>query len=244
MKKKILIVDDNPDLICILELQLKIRGYDTIQATNGIQAVEIATAQLPDLIVMDIMMPQMNGLQAARLIRENPKTSSIPMLAATAKMSHADTQECLESGFNDHIAKPFTAMQLVSHIEKLIIKKKILIVDDNDDLNKIVQMSLMDSYETLSANNGEEAVGLAVMEVPDLIIMDLMMYEVNGLEAIRLIRQNPKTRSIPIIAITAGLSDTIEDECFRIGCNDFIAKPFTYEQLVPRIEKLLEQSST
>ena len=124
------------------------------------------------------------------------------------------------------------------------MNKKILIVDDDDDLNKIVQMSLMDSYETLSAKNGEEAVGLAVMEVPDLIIMDLMMYEVNGLEAIRLIRQNPKTRSIPIIAITAGLSGTIEDECFRIGCNDFIAKPFTYEQLVPRIEKLLEQSST
>jgi CheY-like chemotaxis protein len=110
-------------------------------------------------------------------------------------------------------------------------------VDDDDDLNKIVQMSLMDSYETLTAKNGEEAVGLAVM-------MDLLMFEVNDLEAIRLIHQNPKTRSIPILAITAGLSDTIEDECFRIGCNDYIAKPFTYEQLVPRIEKLLKQSST
>ena len=242
MKKKILIVDDNPDMLNILQVHLRMNGYDTIQATNGREAVDIATAQLPNLIVMDIMMPQMNGLQAARLIRENPKTCSIPMLAATAKMSHADSQECLESGFNDHIAKPFTAMQLTSHIEKLIKKKKILIVDDNDDLNKIVQMSLMDSYETLSAKNGEEAVGLAVMEVPDLIIMDLMMYEVNGLEAIRLIRQNPKTRSIPIIVITAGLSDTIEDECFRIGCNDFIAKPFTYEQLAPRIEKLWKQS--
>ena len=117
-------------------------------------------------------------------------------------------------------------------------------MDDDDDLNKIVQMSLMDTYETLTPKNGEEAVGLAVMEVPDLIIMDLMMFEVNDLEAIRLIHQNPKTRSIPIIAITAGLGDTIEDECFRIGCNDYIAKPFTYEQLVPRIEKLLKQSST
>ncbi len=123
------------------------------------------------------------------------------------------------------------------------MKKKILIVDDNEDLIKIVQMSFKDSYETLSAKNGEEAVGLAVMEVPDLIIMDLMMYEMNGLEAIRLIRQNPKTRSIPIIAITAGLSDTIEDECFKIGCDDYIAKPFTYEQLVPRIEKVLKQDS-
>jgi len=123
------------------------------------------------------------------------------------------------------------------------MKKKILIVDDNTRVNKLVQMSLKDSYETISAKNGEEAVGLAVMEVPDLILMDLMMYEMNGLEAIRLIRQNPKTRSIPIIAITAGLSDTIEDECLSIGCDDYLAKPFTYEQLVPRIEKLLKQDS-
>lgn len=124
MKKKILIVDDNPDLISILQVQLENKGYDTVQAANGRQAVDIATAQLPDLIVMDIMMPQMNGLQAARLIRENPKTRSIPMLASTAKVSYADTQECLESGFNDHIAKPFTATQLASHIEKLIKKRR------------------------------------------------------------------------------------------------------------------------
>ncbi len=122
------------------------------------------------------------------------------------------------------------------------MKKKILIVDDNEDLIKIVQMSFKDSYETLSVKHGEEAVGLAVREVPDLIIMDLMTYEVDSLEAIRLIRQNPKTRSIPIIAITAGLSDTIEDECFRIGCDDYLAKPFTYEQLISRIEKLLKSS--
>jgi len=120
MEKKILIVDDNPDLICILQVLLKNKGYDTVQATNGKQAVDIATAQLPDLIVMDIMMPQMNGLQAARLIRENPKTRSIPILAVTAKFSYEDTQECLESGFNDHIAKPFTGTQLASRIEKLL----------------------------------------------------------------------------------------------------------------------------
>ncbi len=77
------------------------------------------------------------------------------------------------------------------------MKKKILIVDDNEDLNKFVQMSFKDSYETLSVRHGEEAVGMAVTEVPDLIIMDLVEYEVDSLEAIPLIRQNPKTRSIP-----------------------------------------------
>ncbi len=99
------------------------------------------------------------------------------------------------------------------------VKKKILIVDDNTDLNRVLQMSLTESYETISAMNGEDAVDLAVTEVPDLIIMDLMLNGMNGFEAISLIRQVPKTMSIPIIAITAGLSNTVEEECARIGVN-------------------------
>ena len=124
------------------------------------------------------------------------------------------------------------------------MKKKILIVDDNTDLNKVLQMSLNESYETISAINGEDAVDLAVTEVPDLIIMDLMMNGMNGFEAIRLIRQVPKTRSIPIIAITAGLSNTVEEECTRIGCNDFLFKPFTASQLNSSIAKLLNQNGS
>jgi len=189
------------------------------------------------------------------LIRQYPKTRSIPILAITAGINNTIEDECSQAGCDDFISKPFTIEELGSRIEKLLkqdsdtlntlppMKKKILIVDDNEDLQKFVQMSLRDSYETLSAKNGEEAVGLTIMEVPDLILMDLMMYEMNGLEAIRLIRKNPQTRSIPIIAITAGLSDTIEDECIRIGCDDYLAKPFTYEQLVSRIETLLKKSS-
>ena len=122
------------------------------------------------------------------------------------------------------------------------MKKKILIVDDNTRVNKFVQMSLRDSYETLSAINGEDAVDLAVTEVPDLIIMDLMMHGMNGMEAIRLIRQVPKTRSIRIIAITGGLGNAFEDECSRIGCDDYLAKPFTDAELSSRITKLLEQN--
>ena len=124
------------------------------------------------------------------------------------------------------------------------MKKKILIVEDHKDLNKFMQMSFMDSYETLSVKHGEEAVSMAVTEVPDLIIMDLVEYEVDSLEAIPLIRENPKTRSIPIIAITAGLSNTVEEECTRIGCNDFLFKPFTASQLNSSITKLLNQNGS
>ena len=123
------------------------------------------------------------------------------------------------------------------------MKKKILIVEDHEELIEFMQMSFKDSYETLSVKHGEEAVGLAVKEVPDLIIMDLVEYEVDSLEAIPLIRQNSKTCSIPIIAITAGLHDTIEHGCFNIDCDDYIAMPFLAEDLFPCMEKLLKQDS-
>jgi len=119
MKKKILIVEDNPDLNKMLQLLLQNSDY-TISAINGKQAVDMAAAQLPDLILMDIMMPEMDGLQATRLIRQNPKTHSIPILAMTAKITIADKKECLQSGCNDHIDKPFKPKELVSRIEKLL----------------------------------------------------------------------------------------------------------------------------
>ena len=120
MKKKILIVDDNPDLISILRVQLENKGYDTVQATNGMQAVDIATAQLPDLILLDIMLPEMDGLEAARQIRKNPKTHFIPILAVTAKITLEDKEDCLRNGCDDYLPKPFTHLQLNSRIEKLL----------------------------------------------------------------------------------------------------------------------------
>jgi two-component system cell cycle response regulator len=120
MRKKILIVEDIPALIHILELEVQRLGYETILANNGEEAVEMALAQLPNLIMMDIMMPEMDGLEAARLIRENPKTRSIPIIAVTALSSRKDKEKCLESGCDDYLSKPFTASQLSSSITELL----------------------------------------------------------------------------------------------------------------------------
>ena len=122
MNKKILIVEDNLDVIYILRRQVANLGYDTLLATNGREAVEMAATHLPDLILMDIMLPEMDGLEATRLIRGNPKTNSIPILAATARVTMKDRQECLQNGCDDYIPKPFTPTQLASTIEKLLNK--------------------------------------------------------------------------------------------------------------------------
>jgi len=120
MKRKILIVEDIPGLIHILQLEVQRLGYETLLASNGEEAVEMAIAELPNLIMMDIMMPEMDGLEAARRIRENPQTTTIPIIAVTALSSRKDKTKCLDSGCDDYLGKPFTASQLSSSIKKLL----------------------------------------------------------------------------------------------------------------------------
>jgi two-component system, cell cycle response regulator DivK len=119
---KILIVDDNADVREVLQCQLKMLGYLVISAENGSVAIEKAIAEQPDLIMMDIMMPEMDGWQASRAVRANPDTKDIPILAATAMCRRADLNACLEAGCNGYIVKPFTMMELKEKIGELITR--------------------------------------------------------------------------------------------------------------------------
>lgn len=120
MKKRILLVEDNVATVDVMRQELEFLGYDVSVAKNGIEAVEMASSELPDFIVMDIRMPKMDGFQAAGQIRKNPKTQAIPILAATAKALPGDREKCLQSGCDDYLAKPFTHRELGAVIEKLL----------------------------------------------------------------------------------------------------------------------------
>ena len=122
MKKRILLVEDHPGTIEVMQQELEVLGYEVTVAENGVKGVEMATSESPDLIVMDIVMPKMDGLQAASQIRKNPKTKDIPILAATALARPGDREKCLEGGCDGYIAKPFTHKQLGVAIEKLFEK--------------------------------------------------------------------------------------------------------------------------
>ena len=120
MKKKILIVDDESYLIDIQEQIIKREGYESVTAENGKQAVEVAAAQLPDLILLDFSLPDMDGLEVARLIHANPKSQSTPIIVVTGGTSLEQKGKSLEAGFSDYITKPFTPEQLRSSIRKLL----------------------------------------------------------------------------------------------------------------------------
>lgn len=120
MKKQVLLVEDNSVTVDVMRMELEFLGYEVAVARNGVEAVEIATSQVPDLIVMDIHMPKMDGLQAASTLRDNPKTRAVPILAATAKALPGEKEKCLASGCNDYLAKPFTHRELSAAIKRLL----------------------------------------------------------------------------------------------------------------------------
>jgi len=91
-------------------------GFAVISANNGKQGVAKAIEENPDLILMDIMMPGMDGLEATRRIRSNPKTRDIPILASTALFRKSDLRSCIEAGCSDYLVKPFTLKQLQGKI--------------------------------------------------------------------------------------------------------------------------------
>jgi len=118
--KKVLLVEDNQDLQFLLSFQIKSMGFAIISANNGMEGVEKAIEGKPDLIIMDILMPGMNGREATRKIRSNPMTKYIPIIVLTALFRHIDLESCIEAGCNDYIVKPFSFKVLQEKIWALI----------------------------------------------------------------------------------------------------------------------------
>lgn len=121
-------------------------------------------------------------------------------------------------------------------------QKKILFIEDEPDQITIVRMRLETSgFEFVSADNGKEGLKKAVSEKPDLILLDIIMPGMSGLEVCAKLRKNPKTASIPVIATTAAGIDDLERQCFAAGVDDCVRKPYEAEDLLKKIRHLIEK---
>jgi CheY-like chemotaxis protein/MinD-like ATPase involved in chromosome partitioning or flagellar assembly len=124
MADKILIVDDDVETLRLVGLMLQRQGYQIITASNGSQAITLTYAEKPDLIVLDIMMPDLDGYQVTREVRSNPKTAHIPILMFTAKSQVDDKVVGYEVGADDYLTKPIHPMELVAHVRSLLGRGK------------------------------------------------------------------------------------------------------------------------
>ena len=146
MAKKILIIDDEQDIIELLQFNLQAEGYETLSALEGETAIELAQKKQPDLIILDIMLPGKDGYEVIRELRQDVKTRRIPVIFLTAKDSEIDEVIGLELGADDYIVKPIGLRKLVARV-KMVLRKASSVVEEKN--KKISHGNLLidaDSY--------------------------------------------------------------------------------------------------
>jgi two-component system alkaline phosphatase synthesis response regulator PhoP len=123
-EEHILVVDDEEDILELVEYNLARQGFRVSPATTGEEAVAIARAQLPDLIVLDLMLPGVDGLDVCRILKNDPLTSQVPIIMLTAKTQEADVVTGLEVGADDYVTKPFSPRVLLARIRAVLRRKE------------------------------------------------------------------------------------------------------------------------
>lgn len=121
---KVLVVDDEPHIVRLVSFTLKKHGYEVVEAVDGFAAIDLAEKEQPDLILMDVMMPVMNGYDTCRRLRENERTCEIPVVMLSAKSQKAEVEAGMASGALDYITKPFTPKDLVAEVSRVIETEK------------------------------------------------------------------------------------------------------------------------
>ena len=116
----ILIADDDPDILALVSFRLERAGYEVVQARNGEEAVQVALARRPDLAVIDVMMPRVDGYEATRQLRQHEQTSRMPIILLTARVQEEDIARGFDAGADDYVKKPFSPQELGSRVQAVL----------------------------------------------------------------------------------------------------------------------------
>lgn len=256
----ILVVDDSRVIRLKVSKTLSRAGFSVDTAENGKVALEKALASPPDVVMLDINMPELNGWDTIREMRRHASLQQTLTIILSSNAQDSDQTYAKSLGIDHFLVKPVADDQLVSYIQDAArahastigskpkhSSHRILVVDDSKLIRRRMQMALAEySFELYEASNGEQACIMAEKYRPDLILMDINMPEMDGLEATRTIKANPQLSHTVVIAVTSNGQRSDVTRALNAGMQDYIVKPFPNEVLVQHVNKYLtvDPSST
>ena len=120
MSLKVLVVDDDPVIVRLLEVNFEMEGFEVVTAVDGAEGVEKARAERPDIVVSDVMMPKLNGLELCTALKAGDDTRTIPVVLLSAKAQVTDIRAGLDAGADDYVTKPFEPLDLIDRVNKLL----------------------------------------------------------------------------------------------------------------------------
>ncbi|MDO8331362.1 MAG: response regulator [Fluviicoccus sp.] len=212
-----LVVEEDDKAATLMRLQLENSGFRVVRTVTAESALELAVAECPDLITLDIELPGMNGWDFLEQLKQHPACASVPVVIVSIV---ADRIRGLSLGANQVLQKPVSSQELASALAALGFKegerRTVLVVDDDP---KAVQLlcAYLDpiGYRVLSAFGGQEGIEVARRQPPDLLVLDLMMPEISGFDVVEALKRDAATANIPIIVVTA--KQVTEDDRKRLN---------------------------
>ena len=254
---RVLVVEDEARNMKLIRDLLSFSGYTVLEASNGQAGIEAALQEKPDLILMDVQMPVMDGLEATKELKSNEATKKVPVIALTAYAMKEDRQRFFSVGFDGYIPKPIdtrafleTIKSFLSQVppareqvigdDRKVHRWKVLLVDDDPKSLRFYEAILGEkNYDLIKAATGKEALELTTSHLPDLILLDIILPDIDGMEVTRRIRQDETAKNIPIILITS-LDDTETKEIgLESGAEEFLTKPVRPVELTARVNSMI-----
>jgi two-component system cell cycle response regulator len=271
MSARILVVDDIEANIRLLEAKLTSEYYEVITASDGLVALDLAVSADPDIILLDVMMPGLDGFEVCRRLKQDPATRHIPVVMVTALDGRRDRLTGLEAGADDFLTKPIDDIALFARVRSLSRLKmvadelrqreasgrrmgvinaaagrlggtggRIVIADDNERQAQRIFDELSVEHRPVVEAEPEKAL-LAARGRADLVIVNTLAREFDGLRLVAQLRSDDATRHVPILAIV----DTTERarllKALEIGVNDLLTRPIDPEEMAARCRSLIKQ---
>lgn len=269
MSARILIVDDLAPNLHLLEVKLAAQYYDVVTAMSGKQALKLAEREKFDLILLDAMMPGLNGFEVCKRLKSNPVTWHIPVVMVTALEETRDRIRGLEAGADDFITKPIDDFNLLARVKSLLRLKmvtdqllshtgqsvenskpvlelldrrkgRILVLDDHERKLEKTARPLRGDHELILETDPKRAVEIIGGNV-DLVIVSLVSSKFDGLRFCARLRSDAKTRNIPILAIGDLDAEAVMVRAYDIGINDTLMRPIEDQELKARVSTQLKR---
>ncbi|MFA7229950.1 MAG: response regulator [Victivallaceae bacterium] len=240
--KTVLLVEDSEPAIIQMKDILEANGYQLLIAHDGTEALKIIEKTIPDAMILDLMMPEVDGFEVLKTLREADKTAHIPVLILTAKHITKDELKFLKrNNIHQLIQKgDINRNELLNTISDMVFPQRekplfipqviegkpvVLVVEDNPDNMTTVKALLGENYTIVEAVDGNDGVKKAKTHKPNLVLMDISLPAMDGIEAFREIKNIPELHHIPVIALTASAMVNDRETILAQGFDAYISKP-------------------
>ncbi|MDD5207548.1 MAG: response regulator [Desulfobacterales bacterium] len=243
---KVLVVDDSSIVRRVLSKQLEKFGAEVTDAEDGQEALDRALSSNFDLIISDIEMPNLDGFAFCEKLKGNACTRSIPVILLSTLDSDRHIDRGFKSGADAYVSKSEARDILPETIERLLEKSRfhrnhqVLVVDDSMTIRHLVSEALEGAgFRVVTAANGKEAMSKIREQRPDIILSDIEMDEMNGIDLCRRVQAEPALSSIPFVIMSVNSDRAVMRRLVELGAASYLVKPFNLEQLVITVERLL-----